>query len=314
MIQPSLSALDGAYIGIGPEVNGLSRDRAAIGGGLLAGFNLNRHMSIGQRTSFFHNTNTVNALELLGFFRYYLPWTLFTGSPFVQAEAGGVMLFEQSEVFPAFSGGLSAGLRFLIQSSSVAWFVEPALRLGTPHIWGVSLTVGLRLRSRTANNEQLIMINEEPGEDSDFDELFTYLAGRLRDSERVRVPVRAVIFRLDHADFTGLSEDIIESNTLALERVARVLEQFGDCSIEVIGFANPTTPEGPLRQAEEPSLLRLSEDRARRVIDELVGLGAERGRLSYYGAGGSSTVVSFGDRDSAWQNRRVEFYLSGNRE
>jgi outer membrane protein OmpA-like peptidoglycan-associated protein len=53
----------------------------------------------------------------------------------------------------------------------------------------------------------------------------------------------------------------------------------------------------------------LSEARARAVVNYLVDLGIERGRLSSVGVGGARTVVEFGDRDNWWKNRRVEFIL-----
>jgi len=166
---------DGAFVGLGPEINGLTRSGTAVGGGLSIGFdfsmfNKKAEFSAGQRTSFFHNFDTVGTLEALGLFRYYLPWLHFPkeiDGPFVQAEAGCVLFFEYGLFFPAFSGGFSAGWRFLFpqkNNDGQNWYVEPALRLGTPHIWGLNVTAGIRFkRDRvTVNIEQLPV--EEPQE------------------------------------------------------------------------------------------------------------------------------------------------------
>ncbi|MCL2411602.1 MAG: OmpA family protein, partial [Treponema sp.] len=66
---------------------------------------------------------------------------------------------------------------------------------------------------------------------------------------------------------------------------------------------------GPARDREEAALQRLSEARARAIVDRLVHYGVARSRLTFAGAGSSQTIADFEDRDNWWRNRRVEFYL-----
>ena len=145
-IAGSIAALepfspDGISFGIGPEVNAFSRDSAAIGGNLFFGLELNSKYTIGLKAAFYHNMDTVGALEPLAYFRYYLPYwrPLQFDGPFIQTELGFAVLFEDGEAFPAFSGAVTSGWRF---NFAKQWFVEPAVRLGYPFNWGFNLTAG----------------------------------------------------------------------------------------------------------------------------------------------------------------------------
>jgi outer membrane protein OmpA-like peptidoglycan-associated protein len=87
------------------------------------------------------------------------------------------------------------------------------------------------------------------------------------------------------------------------------LNKFRDYKVMVEGHANPTQPAGAARDREETELKRISEARAKAVVDLLVRYGVARNRLSSTGVGGSSPVVPYEDRDNWWKNRRVEFIL-----
>ena len=144
LIALPLSALDGAFIGISPEVNGYTRTELALGGALLLGFDLGPNVAIGQKTGFYHDTNILSALEIQGFFRYKLPWLRMPNAnsgPFLQAEAGCTFLIEENENFPMFSGSGSLGWRF---SFGRSLYAEPVFRAGYPFIWGAGLTIGIR--------------------------------------------------------------------------------------------------------------------------------------------------------------------------
>ena len=145
-IAGSVSALEpfepnAISVGIGPEVNGFSRAAAAVGGNFFAGLDLDFKYSIGLKTSFYHNLDTVSGVEPQLFFRYYLPYwrPLEFDGPFIQAELGVVILIEYNDAYPAFSGAVSAGWRFPFAEQ---WFVEPALRFGFPFYWGFNVTAG----------------------------------------------------------------------------------------------------------------------------------------------------------------------------
>ena len=68
------SLIDRVFIGISPEINGFTRSGYAVGGSLLFGFELNQHFAIGQKTGFFKNLDTLDAVDIQLFFRYKLPF------------------------------------------------------------------------------------------------------------------------------------------------------------------------------------------------------------------------------------------------
>ncbi|MDR2964608.1 MAG: OmpA family protein [Treponema sp.] len=131
----------------------------------------------------------------------------------------------------------------------------------------------------------------------------------IRDGDRLKMQVPSIVFRPNFADFNDLPKDTVDNNTRILRRIAQILNKFRDYRVQVEGHANPTQPAGPARDREQVELQRLSEARARAVVDQLVRYGVARNRLSAIGAGGSSPVVPFEDRDNWWKNRRVEFIL-----
>jgi outer membrane protein OmpA-like peptidoglycan-associated protein len=131
----------------------------------------------------------------------------------------------------------------------------------------------------------------------------------IRDGDKLRIMIPSIVFRPNFADFEGLSSDIVDNNTRILRRIAQTLNKFRDYKVQVEGHANPTTAPGPARDREEIELQRISEARARKVVDELARYGVARNRLSSIGVGGTRTVVPWDDIDNRWKNRRVEFIL-----
>jgi len=131
----------------------------------------------------------------------------------------------------------------------------------------------------------------------------------IRDGDRLRIQVPAIIFAANATDFSGLPAYQVENNLRVLRQVAESLNRFRDYRITVEGHANPTSPPGPARNNEAPILQRLSEARARTVLDHLVRNGVNRNRMTSVGIGGNSPIVAFEEHDLWWQNRRVEFIL-----
>jgi len=131
----------------------------------------------------------------------------------------------------------------------------------------------------------------------------------IRDGDRLKIQIPSIVFRPNFADFDGLSKDVVDNNTRILRRIAQILNKFRDYKVQVEGHANPTQAPGPARDREEAELKRLSESRAKAVVDLLARYGVARSRLFFIGAGGTSPVVKFEDRDNWWKNRRVEFIL-----
>jgi hypothetical protein len=133
----SLHSLEGWFAGLGAEANAHTREAAAMGGGMSFGLAINRNFALGLKTAFSHNFDTVSAVEPLVFFRYYLPGI---GGPFMQAEVGAVVYSEHGLAYPAFSGGLALGWRFVLGRNV---FIEPLFRGGYPFAWGVGFMAGI---------------------------------------------------------------------------------------------------------------------------------------------------------------------------
>jgi len=148
---------DSGFLGVGPGINGNTRHGTSYGGVLLLGVDINNQFSAGLKTSFFDNLDTVSANETALFLRYYFPLPEKAKGPFLQLEGGGVIFFERGyhkylESFPALSGGLSAGWRINLGDYC---YIEPAGRAGYPHIWGASITIGIRFKAqKTTIDEQ----------------------------------------------------------------------------------------------------------------------------------------------------------------
>jgi outer membrane protein OmpA-like peptidoglycan-associated protein/flagellar hook assembly protein FlgD len=128
----------------------------------------------------------------------------------------------------------------------------------------------------------------------------------IREGDMLKIQVPSITFRANAADFNGLPQDRVDTNTRVLKRIAEILNKFRDYKITVEGHANPVIGTA----AEETNELQpLSMARAQAVIDQLVGYGVSQGRLSAIGRGGTRTVANPRDQDNSWKNRRVEFIL-----
>jgi len=333
---------DGVFAGIGTEINGYSRKGFSFGGDLMIGIDLNESFSAGLKTGFFDNFDTVSALETALFFRYYLPYLHLPKSidrPFAQLEAGSVFLFERGskenpETSPSFIGGLSAGWRF---NFGERWYAEPAVRVGYPHIWGFGVTAGIKFKNQKTivyeqvkesgkrNSVQLDEVREdiieEPVNEEPKEEPITEIAEEIPEEipeadddikivqdSNLRLP-SYVVFLANHADFTGLSDEIVQNNYEIIRRVAELLNEHKDYMIVIEGHANPTTPEGRARERERYTLIRLSQQRALKVMEELGKLGVSYRRMTISGEGSAKTVVPYNDKTDNWKNRRVEFIL-----
>ena len=128
----------------------------------------------------------------------------------------------------------------------------------------------------------------------------------IRDGDMLRIQVPSITFRANHSDFDGIPQERIDTNARVLRRIAQILNRFRDYKITVEGHANPVLGTA----AEETNELQpLSLARAKAVLDQLVGYGVGRSRLSAVGRGGTMPVTNARDQDNNWKNRRVEFLL-----
>ena len=122
---------------IGYSVKGVSMGGGfAIGGG--------DGISIGLRFmySFTLGEDSINALELAVFMRYYLCGNKERTGLFIQLNAGvTAFAYEEAVSFPVEVGALSLGLalgwRFQLGNR---WYLEPSVRIGYPYIAGVGVS------------------------------------------------------------------------------------------------------------------------------------------------------------------------------
>ncbi|MHC6201798.1 OmpA family protein [Breznakiellaceae bacterium SP9] len=132
----------------------------------------------------------------------------------------------------------------------------------------------------------------------------------IRNGEQLYIQVPSIIFRANGADYLGLPAEMVSNNRRVLERIAAILNKFGDYKVLVEGHANPTQTEAAARRLEETLELQpLSEKRAQFIVDRLVELGVVRNRLSSTGMGGKRPLAAIDDYQNWWKNYRVEFVL-----
>jgi outer membrane protein OmpA-like peptidoglycan-associated protein len=307
----------GGFAGLGPEINGYTREGYSLGGALLFGIDLTDMFSIGLKTAYFDNLDTIRAFETMLFLRFYFPFLHKPNNmdgPFAQLEAGSVVFLERGyhvniEAFPSFTGGVSAGWRFNLGERC---YVEPAVRAGYPHIWGGSLTAGIRSKNqKTYNYEQVIEVAQKPEPirtEEEIEEIDGIKVVKDRDGN-LRLQVTPVIFRSYSSDFKGLSAGTLRSNNATIRRVAELLKKHKDYKIIIEGYANATRPEGRARERERYTLIHLSGQRALKVLEELGKQGISYERMTVMGSGFSRTEAPYNDNRNNWKNRRVEFIL-----
>jgi len=141
-IAGSIFALDDVFIGFSAEANGNTREGTAAGGGWTIGFDLNQYAGIGIKTVFSHDLDSMITMEQCALLRFYLP--INKHGLFIQAEAGGSILFEDEKSDFVFIGGIATGWRFKIGKN---WYIEPFGRGGYPFVWGAGLVTGILIDS-----------------------------------------------------------------------------------------------------------------------------------------------------------------------
>lgn len=143
----------------------------------------------------------------------------------------------------------------------------------------------------------------------------------IRDGDKLKMQVPAIIFRADHADFVskaqdpqqGLEQGVIDNNMRVLRRIAQILNKFKDYTVVIEGHAHNvsgTEAEETSRAGGNIPLVPLSNERAAFVKQQLVRLGVSGGRMSTEGLGGRKPIANPANRDDWWKDRRVEFILN----
>jgi hypothetical protein len=128
----------GIDVGIGGEGIFYSGKGFSAGGAVQGLYAINEQWALGLRASFFQDINDgkVFTLEPVFLGRWY-----FVQNPlriFLQAEAGAALFKADDTFYPAFSGGLGAGMRVPFKN----WYAELFARGGYPYLAGFGITLG----------------------------------------------------------------------------------------------------------------------------------------------------------------------------
>jgi hypothetical protein len=170
------------------------------------------------------------------------------------------------------------------------WYLEVSGRGGYPHIWGASLTAGIKfpLPGRTEYSEIIKTI--PPGE----------IISRIIISS-----VEFVIFGPDIGRYNvGIDLDAQELNEMTLNSVALTLRENPELRVRIEGYANPVTPDSTDETGE---LVSLSAMRANTVAAQLRAKGVGERQIIVSALGGANVVTS--DHDIWNRNRRVELLI-----
>ena len=103
-------------------------------------------INIGARAVYFADVESVHALEVAVFMRFFIFRSHAESGLFVQLNAGGVAFVRDEAIsLPTDIGSLSAfltaGWRFLFGSR---FFIEPTVRAGYPYTIGTGISGGVR--------------------------------------------------------------------------------------------------------------------------------------------------------------------------
>jgi outer membrane protein OmpA-like peptidoglycan-associated protein len=121
-----------------------------------------------------------------------------------------------------------------------------------------------------------------------------------------------IVFGTRLEDWDDLAAETSASNERILSQIVQILNTNSTYKVRVEGHANPTVDPSNMasRQYEYTEELQpISEVRAKAVMNRLVTLGIDPGRLEYRGLGGEHPLVAWEDTENWGKNRRVEFIL-----
>jgi len=143
-------------------------------------------------------------------------------------------------------------------------------------------------------------------------------SGFLSDMKRVNIPANYTeeVYKLDFTLIkVKIGKKVVLNNILfetgksilttgsfaELDRLLNILEDNAAMKIEISGHTDKT--------GSEPLNFKLSEDRARAVVEYLVQKGIDRSRLEYKGFGSLQPIADNATATGRTKNRRVEFKI-----
>jgi hypothetical protein len=175
------------------------------------------------------------------------------------------------------------------------WHIEVSGRGGYPHIWGVSVTTGIKI---PLPSKTIYRTSEEYGDiirSIPPDEIIKYV---------LISSVEFVLFGPDIGRYNvGIDGDAQALNELTLNYIAQTLKENPDYRVRIEGHANPVTPD----TTEAGELMSLSTMRANTVAAQLRAKGVKDEQIVIVALGGTRTIT--GDHDIWNRNRRVELLI-----
>ncbi len=121
------------------------------------------------------------------------------------------------------------------------------------------------------------------------------LIGFLEDASR---PIdKGLWFDFDRLNFKTGSSDLTAESRSQVESVAEIMKAFPTSQIKIGGYTD--------NQGDPAMNLKLSDDRAKRVMNELAGLGITAERVSAEGYGEQHAVADNGTAEGRAKNRRT---------
>ncbi len=106
---------------------------------------------------------------------------------------------------------------------------------------------------------------------------------------------------LENVLFESDKTILLKESDVALDRLVELLQKNKNMTIEIRGHTDNT--------GDEKTNQKLSEARAKKIVDYLVSKKVEKERLSYKGLGSTQPIASNDTEEGKKKNRRVEFVI-----
>jgi hypothetical protein len=125
-------------LGLGFEVNDYTDgDVTGYGLSLSGEFHINPVLSAGLRAGVYYDIDKLITIEPIAFIRVGHTFGRYVRL-FIQGDLGAALFLYENDFYHDFSGGLGAGIRFILNH----WYIEPYVRGGYPVKVGGGLLVG----------------------------------------------------------------------------------------------------------------------------------------------------------------------------
>lgn len=138
----------------------------------------------------------------------------------------------------------------------------------------------------------------------------------IKEGDRYRIVIAGIVFKSYTADYKDVKPERSKRNSYTLDRLAVKLAKLEGYDIGLVGHAVKIHWDDPvLGDAEQAEiLLPLSRARAKAIADAMIERGIDPGRLWTDGVGAAEQLVPDSDLENRWRNRRVEFFLTKQKE